>query len=57
MCVCVCVCVKMMFVALVQTVAMKFILKHGKSEKDIHNLRQEIEVLLSIITNYCFSIF
>lgn len=24
---------------------MKFILKHGKSEKDIHNLRQEIEVL------------
>lgn len=27
-----------------QTVAMKFILKHGKSEKDIHNLRQEIEV-------------
>ncbi|KAI3698242.1 hypothetical protein L6452_31355 [Arctium lappa] len=28
-----------------QTVAMKFILKHGKSEKDIHNLRQEIEIL------------
>lgn len=27
-----------------QTVAMKFIPKHGKSEKDIHNLRQEIEV-------------
>lgn len=27
-----------------QTVAMKFIMKHGKSEKDIHNLRQEIEV-------------
>ncbi|KAM7463574.1 hypothetical protein LguiA_031695 [Lonicera macranthoides] len=26
-----------------QTVAMKFILKHGKSEKDIQNLRQEIE--------------
>ncbi|KAL7003793.1 non-specific serine,threonine protein kinase [Sarracenia purpurea var. burkii] len=26
-----------------QTVAMKFILKHGKSEKDILNLRQEIE--------------
>ncbi|XP_074572486.1 serine/threonine-protein kinase TIO isoform X2 [Curcuma longa] len=24
---------------------MKFILKHGKSEKDIHNLRQEIEIL------------
>jgi fused-like protein len=24
---------------------MKFILKHGKSDKDIHNLRQEIEVL------------
>ena len=28
----------------VQTVAMKFILKHGKSDKDIENLRQEIEV-------------
>ncbi|KAF9614670.1 hypothetical protein IFM89_019798 [Coptis chinensis] len=28
-----------------QTVAMKFILKHGKSDKDIHNLRQEIEIL------------
>jgi len=23
---------------------MKFIMKHGKSEKDIQNLRQEIEV-------------
>ena len=30
--------------SLVQTVAMKFILKHGKTDKDIHNLRQEIEV-------------
>uniref|UniRef100_A0A1D1XU07 non-specific serine/threonine protein kinase n=1 Tax=Anthurium amnicola TaxID=1678845 RepID=A0A1D1XU07_9ARAE len=28
-----------------KTVALKFILKHGKSEKDIHNLRQEIEIL------------
>ncbi|RLN34052.1 serine/threonine-protein kinase TIO-like isoform X2 [Panicum miliaceum] len=28
-----------------QTVAMKFILKHGKTDKDIHNLRQEIEIL------------
>lgn len=28
-----------------QTVAMKFIMKQGKSEKDIHNLRQEIEIL------------
>ncbi|KAL5978436.1 hypothetical protein ACLOJK_029553, partial [Asimina triloba] len=28
-----------------QTVALKFILKHGKSDKDIHNLRQEIEIL------------
>ncbi|KAK9131113.1 hypothetical protein Sjap_011600 [Stephania japonica] len=28
-----------------QTVAMKFILKHGKSDKDIQNLRQEIEIL------------
>ncbi|KHM99314.1 Serine/threonine-protein kinase 36 [Glycine soja] len=28
-----------------QTVAMKFIIKHGKTEKDIHNLRQEIEIL------------
>lgn len=36
-----------LFFAIMQTVAMKFILKHGKSEKDIHNLRQEIEVLLS----------
>lgn len=24
---------------------MKFIVKHGKSEKDIRNLRQEIEIL------------
>ncbi|CAN1336005.1 Serine/threonine-protein kinase TIO [Linum perenne] len=28
-----------------QTVAMKFIMKQGKSEKDVHNLRQEIEIL------------
>ena len=28
-----------------QTVAMKFILKHGKSQKDIVSLRQEIEIL------------
>ncbi|KAJ6744041.1 PROTEIN KINASE RELATED [Salix purpurea] len=28
-----------------QTVAMKFIMKHGKTDKDIHNLRQEIEIL------------
>ncbi|EXB29179.1 Serine/threonine-protein kinase 36 [Morus notabilis] len=28
-----------------QTVAMKFIMKHGKSDKDILNLRQEIEIL------------
>ncbi|XLR17857.1 hypothetical protein S83_045769 [Arachis hypogaea] len=28
-----------------QTVAMKFIMKHGKTENDIHNLRQEIEIL------------
>ncbi|XP_057788862.1 serine/threonine-protein kinase TIO isoform X1 [Salvia miltiorrhiza] len=28
-----------------QTVAMKFIPKHGKSEKDVLNLRQEIEIL------------
>lgn len=27
---------------------MKFIPKHGKSEKDIHNLRQEIEVFLFV---------
>ncbi|KAK3262632.1 hypothetical protein CYMTET_28523 [Cymbomonas tetramitiformis] len=31
-----------------QIVAIKFILKHGKSEKDIHNLRQEIEILRSL---------
>ena len=29
---------------LVQTCALKFIVKHGKSERDIKNLRQEIEV-------------
>ncbi|CAL1386132.1 unnamed protein product [Linum trigynum] len=28
-----------------QTVAMKFIMKQGKTEKDVHNLRQEIEIL------------
>jgi fused-like protein len=28
-----------------QITAMKFIVKHGKSEKDIRNLRQEIEIL------------
>ncbi|CAD7695598.1 unnamed protein product [Ostreobium quekettii] len=28
-----------------QITAMKFIMKHGKSEKDIRNLRQEIEIL------------
>lgn len=28
-----------------QTVAMKFIPKHGRSEKELHNLRQEIEIL------------
>nr|GEX26402.1 serine/threonine-protein kinase TIO [Tanacetum cinerariifolium] len=27
-----------------QTVALKFILKHGKTEKDVQNLRQEIEL-------------
>lgn len=32
------------FLSLIQTVAMKFILKHGKTDKDIRNLRQEIEV-------------
>jgi serine/threonine protein kinase len=28
-----------------QITAMKFIMKHGKSEKDIKSLRQEIEIL------------
>ena len=28
-----------------QIVALKFIVKHGKTEKDIRNLRQEIEIL------------
>ncbi|KAL8517821.1 hypothetical protein ACS0TY_009219 [Phlomoides rotata] len=32
-----------------QTVAMKFIPKHGKSEKDILNLRQEIEILRKLM--------
>jgi hypothetical protein len=27
---------------------MKFILKHGKTDKDIHNLRQEIEVTADV---------
>jgi hypothetical protein len=33
-----------------QTVAMKFILKHGKSDKDIENLRQEIEVSFHVFS-------
>lgn len=37
-----------------QTVAMKFIPKHGKSEKDIHNLRQEIEVFSVLLTFWVF---
>jgi fused-like protein len=40
---------------LIQTVAMKFILKHGKSDKDIHNLRQEIEVTAAIIISISVS--
>jgi hypothetical protein len=40
---------------LVQTVAMKFILKHGKSDKDIHNLRQEIEVTAALIVSISVS--
>jgi hypothetical protein len=40
---------------LVQTVAMKFILKHGKSDKDIHNLRQEIEVTAAVIVSISVS--
>ena len=31
-----------------QIVAMKFIMKHGKSEKDIKSLRQEIEILRTL---------
>ena len=31
-----------------QIVALKFIVKHGKSEKDIRNLRQEIEILRAL---------
>lgn len=31
-----------------QITAMKFIVKHGKSEKDIRNLRQEIEILRTL---------
>ena len=31
-----------------QITAMKFIMKHGKSEKDIKNLRQEIEILRNL---------
>jgi hypothetical protein len=34
---------------------MKFILKHGKSDKDIHNLRQEIEVTAAIIISISVS--
>lgn len=30
---------------------MKFIMKHGKTEKDIHNLRQEIEVIRLIYSS------
>jgi hypothetical protein len=36
------------FLSWVQTIAMKFILKHGKTDKDIHNLRQEIEVTADV---------
>lgn len=37
---------------------MKFIPKHGKSEKDIHNLRQEIEVFhIAIYFEYYFGHF
>jgi fused-like protein len=32
---------------------MKFIMKHGKTEKDIHNLRQEIEVISLFIHKFC----
>lgn len=32
-----------------QIVAMKFIPKKGKSEKDLNNLRQEIEILRGLI--------
>lgn len=31
---------------------MKFIMKHGKTEKDIHNLRQEIEVTHPFINSF-----
>ena len=31
-----------------QIVALKFISKHGKSEKDLRNLRQEIDILRSL---------
>ncbi len=31
-----------------QIVALKFIVKHGKSEKDLKNLRQEIDILKSL---------
>lgn len=31
-----------------QTVALKFISKHGKSAKDIRNLRQEIAILRTL---------
>ncbi len=31
-----------------QIVALKFIKKHGKSEKDVRNLRQEIEILSNL---------
>ncbi len=31
-----------------QITAMKFIMKHGKAEKDIKNLRQEIEILRAL---------
>ncbi|KAK4351069.1 hypothetical protein RND71_030382 [Anisodus tanguticus] len=40
-----------------QTVAMKFIPKHGKSEKDIHNLRQEIEITVSVEALLVLSLF
>ena len=33
--------------------AIKFIMKHGKSEKDIRALRQEIEILRSLQARAC----
>ena len=45
------------FASALQTVAMKFIMKHGKSDKDVQNLRQEIEVMDELNTWFLYFVY